>query len=506
MNFRKVLQKRRQPAHHLSSPNVLSGSLEIFRYGLPIRSLGNGTPLLLSSVLIVFATFLLPGCSSSNQTETSPAYQCYYDYVNAKAALPEFDAKLFWSPDSTGQRLDVYVSVRESRLQFDKDSSLFVSSYSCSIHISGNVPLSKEVDRKIVLNSYPKSDQNSYDAFLVSFPISSEEHTVQISVTDNESRMKSTKSFIINIPQMYGKPLLLGGIMFLARYDTIGTATKITPFILSNAGLLSDTLNFFTVLSSKKSSEDSVFFHVYKIQSREPVLPTFNVRMYASQPLAYNPCKTDIDTILIYKYAMVSGFSAGTSFVFGSVPKPPPGNFLLMVEVKDHSGESSSTNLMFGVHDKGFPQIYGDPKAMVNSLNYIAAPNEMRKIIAGRADSSVRANLIEFWKEHGGLDKMAQYYQRVSQANQFFTNCIEGWRTPMGMYYIVCGPPDNVDCDGEWDERWNYYQSSTQGSMTVEFRLAEETLNIYDRFYRLERVYSNADLWDYYVNRWRTPY
>lgn len=467
------------------------------------RGFGNAT---LRVFAVMAVGFFLFGCSSSNQTESTPLYQCYYDYVNIRGALPDFDAQLIWSPDSSGQRLDVYVSVREAKLRFDREGTSFVAAYTCSLHLSGQIPLSREMDRKIVRDSYPTSEQNSYDAFLVSFPVSGGEHTLQISITDDESRAKSVRAYTISIPEIFSKPLVLSGIMFLARYDTSGGTRRITPFILSNAGLLPDTLRFFTVLSSKRSSDDSLSFDVYKIQSKETNMHTFNDQMNVYQPLAYNPCENDIDTILVYKHSMASGFKEGISFVFGNIPKPPPGNYLLTVEVKDDSVNSSVSTLQFQVHNKDFPDVSNNLGAMVSSLNYIAAINEVKNIVAGRTDSSIKANLIGFWKEHGGLAKMAQYYQRVSQANQFFTSCLEGWRTPMGMYYIVCGSPDNVDCEGEWDEKWTYYQSSTQASMAIDFRLANETLNIEDRFYRVQQVNSNADLWDYYVNQWRTPY
>jgi GWxTD domain-containing protein len=445
------------------------------------------------------------GCSSSNQMETT-TNQCYYDYATTKGALPDFEGKLFWSPDSSGPRLDVYVSVRESRLRFDRDSNSFVASYTCSIHVSGKVPLSKEVDRRIVLGSYPKSEQNAYDAFLVSFPISGGEHTVQIVINDNESRARFAKTYSVDVTEIFDKPLVLSNVMLLARYDTVGHATKITPFILSNVGLLSDTLNFFTVLSSKESSEDSIFFYVYMLRSRYLSTPTFNSQMPVYQSMTYDPCGEDVDTILVYERSAISSFKDGISFMFGSVRKPSPGNFLLKVLVKNGSGDSASTSLKFQVHDKNFPLVLDDLHDMVNSLIYIASSSEIKEIYAGRTDSSIKAGLIDFWKAHGGLAKMAQYYQRVGQANQFFSSCIEGWKTPMGIYYIVCGAPDNVECEGEWDERWDYYQSSNQTSMTVVFRLARETTNIEDRFYRIEQVYSNADLWDYYINEWRTPY
>lgn len=257
---------------------------------------------------------------------------------------------------------------------------------------------------------------------------------------------------------------------------------------------------------SQEPLDDSAFFYVYKLQSKEPNIPTFNVQMSAYQPLSYSPCGVDVDTILIYRCSYAKSVAKGISLLFGNVPKPPPGNYLLRVVVGKESGTYAISTLKFQVHAKTFPDVINDLRLMVSSLNYIAASNEIKEIISAKSDSSVRENLIQFWKEHGGLDKMSQYYQRVSQANRFFSSCIDGWRTPMGMYYIVCGAPDNVECNGEWEERWSYYQSSTQISMTVVFRLAQETINIDERFYRIEQVYSNADLWGYYVNRWRTPY
>lgn len=70
--------------------------------------------------------------------------------------------------------------------------------------------------------------------------------------------------------------------MLLARYDSVGQGMKITPFILTNVGLLSDTLKFFTMISSKNYSRDSLFFYVYRLVSKEPGIPGFNAQMSAS--------------------------------------------------------------------------------------------------------------------------------------------------------------------------------------------------------------------------------
>jgi hypothetical protein len=62
---------------------------------------------------------------------------------------------------------------------------------------------------------------------------------------------------------------------------------------------------------------------------------------------------------------------------------------------------------------------------------------------------------------------MEQYYARVEYANKHFSHFMEGWRTDMGMVYIMFGPPSNVerhpfDIDSKPYEVWAYYDLNYQ--------------------------------------------
>jgi GWxTD domain-containing protein len=462
------------------------------------------------------------GCASSNQTGGNP-YQCFYDYAISKSSRPSFDATLFWSPDSmvsTGNRLDVYVSVKKARLNFEKENdSSFRASYVCTIrldkvgeHMGGQEDsvISKEIDRTLRQKNYPGSNDNSYDAFMQSFAVSDGEYRVSISISDDQGRWKNSKIYNIVIPNTSNMNTVMGDILLLARYDSLDAGRKITPFILSNAGLLSDTIHFFTVVSSKISCADSIFFYLFGLRNHVNYSVDMNFMAYLNQQTRYDPCSYGVDTVLIYRYSSVSQLNAGYTFIFGTIPKPPMGRYLLKIFVRPNAVSGSNSNdelgsqFLFHVYNQSFPEITDNLVEMVNSLHYIAAPNEIKKILLGRSDSLIKMNLLSFWKDHGGYDKMERYYRRVGEANRFFTNdCVEGWKTPMGMFFVVCGPPDNVECTGAWDEKWSYIQPSTQNYMTINFRLANNAQNIDDRFYGIENIYSTADLWDYYVNQWR---
>jgi hypothetical protein len=62
---------------------------------------------------------------------------------------------------------------------------------------------------------------------------------------------------------------------------------------------------------------------------------------------------------------------------------------------------------------------------------------------------------------------MEEYYIRVQFANKNFAHYIEGWRTDMGMVYIIFGSPNNVDrhpfdIDSKPYEIWSYYDLNHQ--------------------------------------------
>lgn len=456
--------------------------------------------------LALAASFALEGCGASSQSEKY-SNQCFYDYVTSRSSRPEFQARLFYSPDSSGARLDVYISVRDARLKFERDSGNFRASYSAVVRVvqKDRMPLVKEANRSIVRAAYMESNNNSYDAVLLPFRVESGECSVEIVVTDNESNQKSTRTYDKSIPDFSGRPIALSDILLLARYDSLEGSRRITPFILSNVGLLSDTLKIFAAAMSRNTSEDSILISLYRLTGRSDHLPSYASGFYISQSTPYDPCEEHKDTTLIFSYRKSAVLGQGHSFVFGSIPKPPEGNYLLRMSVKDQANHVAISSMNLEVYGNQFPKVSNDLRTMVNSLNYVAYGTEMRAIVRVKTDSAIKANLLNFWKDHGGFHKMAQYYQRVAEANRLFTTCIEGWKTPMGMFYIVCGPPDYVECR-VWNEQWVYAKSSSQTTMIILFKLANDAVDPDDRIYGIESVSSRTDLWGYYVNQWRTRF
>ncbi len=457
--------------------------------------------------IAVAAMLSLESCGSSSET-ASYVTGCFYYYVTTKSSLPEFDASFISTADSSGQRLDVYVSVQENRLKFEKVGDLFRARYILNVRLfhDGEPYQSREIQRVVWRKAYPSFSDSSYDASLVSFRVNAGEYISEIVTTDEVSGEKSSRRFRKEIPELSGRQIYLSDILMLARFDTLGGGRRITPFILKNAGLLSDTLKFFTVLFSEKSASDSVFFDVFKLESHERLPSGFSGSSILSGGLGYDPCLVGVDTTHVYRFLLPVAVGKGFTYILGGVPNPDAGNYVLKVSARDPSGRSATSFLTFRVRGKYFPDVADDLPQMVNSLRYIVSPGQLQKITNVKTDSAVKVNLLKFWQDGGGHVKMNDYYKRVSEANRLFSTCIDGWRTPMGMFYVVCGPPDYVECRGAYSERWMYIQPSTNQRVVIDFRLTRDTDNPEDRYYGVENLYSNMDFWSYYVNRWRTPY
>lgn len=454
-----------------------------------------------------FKIFFLLAAFIQSCASTAPELnQCFYNYKITEDALPNFEVKLFRSPEEKSTRLDVYLSVLESRLQFIRSADNFKASYSVFLKLAGErKTYSRDLTRTITKKTFNQYDESSYDAFVVSFFPEPGNYKLSITVSDDNTQSKLTKDFAVVIPFDTSSSIRISDILFLVRADTVDGTRRITPFVPENVGLLPDTIGFFVKTFLRSGGLDSVAFYLFELPRSTAAITTFNpYSMQIGVPFQ-DPCIQSDTRKLIYRAEYMSGALAGTDLIFGKFPKPPAGQYMLQVKVIDRSGNTASSYQNFIVRSKIFPQVVGDYRTMVESLGYIATPPEFKRLTSAQTDSALRLSILSFWKDRGGIERMNEYYRRVKQANKYFSTCVDGWRTPMGLFYIVCGPPDYVECQGIWNEKWVYTPSGYSSTMTILFRLANGATDPDKRLYQIANAYFPPDMWSYFVNRWRNP-
>ncbi|HWY37837.1 MAG TPA: GWxTD domain-containing protein [Bacteroidia bacterium] len=156
--------------------------------------------------------------------------------------------------------------------------------------------------------------------------------------------------------------------------------------------------------------------------------------------------------------------------------------------------------LLLGV-EQNFPKVQSHAQ-MIASSRFIMSKDEYQKLI----DATDKQSAIEaFWLGLAGNQDRARtlikhYYNRVQEANRFFTSHIEGWKTDMGMIYIIFGSPDNT-YKTVGMETWVYGREGTPNSVTFRFEKINNPFS--ENCFKLQRNLLFRDPWYIAVQNWR---
>lgn len=125
------------------------------------------------------------------------------------------------------------------------------------------------------------------------------------------------------------------------------------------------------------------------------------------------------------------------------------GNYRFEVETTDESGERIYKARDFAIKSENYPAIV-NMQEFARPLVYLMDRREYEQLMNIQDPDSLKDAIDRFWLSNIGNMNRAKsvinlYYERVEQANKQFTNFKEGWKTDLGMMYILFGPPWYVD-------------------------------------------------------------
>lgn len=364
------------------------------------------------------------------------------------------DAISFASADSAKSRIDVYVQVPYANLSFVKSDDQYRASYDITIDVldsSSRVITEKIWTEEVKSPTFAQTvSSQGYSLVQRSFDVVPGNYSITTLVRDNESRQsrRQTRSLLVSNYNTSG--LALSDIMLINRITVSGDRRTIVPNISQNVGMVADSFHVFFE-AYNRAGLDSIRLKVDVLSGKkENVLGQIEMR-----PL-----------------------HPGRNQIFITIPNTSLsiGNYALYVRAyaDGDSSDSSktaiaSTNRTFIVRWRGLPQSIKDIDLAIEQCVYIAKDKEMDYMREAKTLEEKQSRFLEFWKKRDPNpntprnEKMEQYFERVEFANKSFKHYIEGWRTDMGMVYIIFGPPNNVDrhpfdVDSKPYEVWTYYE------------------------------------------------
>jgi GWxTD domain-containing protein len=148
-----------------------------------------------------------------------------------------------------------------------------------------------------------------------------------------------------------------------------------------------------------------------------------------------------------------------------------------------------------------FPEIK-TAEDMIPSLRFITSFEEYNELLSS---NNKRQSVEKFWLNcSGNLDKakelIKRYYNRMQDANYYFTSYLEGWKTDRGMVYLIYGKPSTIYRKPN-AETWIYGDESNINSLYFTFNKVNNPFTEND--FSLERSTTYKQSWYIAVDNWR---
>jgi GWxTD domain-containing protein len=395
---------------------------------------------ILAAVLMLVAAFAL-NAQIKDKTLTNLNTGREYFFI---------DPLVFYPLDSAVGRLDLYMEVPLENLSFKK-----VSGDNYEAIITMTVQIKNSSDAIVVSQTYDDKITNSKNeqknlgdravSSYKSYFLNPDFYKLNFTFKDKNSSNEFTKelSFLVKDPLI--DRIISSDIMLLSNFQLDSKGEKeITPVINGNVGSL-DAFYIFADVWNRSDTE---------ISNKLLNLKTFDEK---------NKLITD---------TMISvNLKKGSNSVIQKLytERYVIGNF--KIEVYDGSKKISERKFISQWSD--MPISLKDLDNAINQLLYIATSTELDHVKDAKTNDEKLKRFLAFWKSIDPSPRtvknelMIEYYNRIKVANERYSHYVEGWKTDMGMVFIIYGNPSVIDrhpfdSDSKPYEVWTYYEINRQ--------------------------------------------
>ncbi len=375
--------------------------------------------------------------------------------IAPKEEVPPYDidAISFATNSPNISRLDVFIRVPYENLAFIKQDGGYRAAYEMTIDIldsTGRLFNEKLWTEEVRVETFEQSvSPQAYSLVQRTFEVPPGQYSIVTIMQDRETRQNLRLTRKLQVSDYGTNPFSLSDIMLVSKLNVNGEKKTIVPNVSPNVGLLSDVFY--------------IFFEAYngvKLDSTRLVIDILNEKKEKVNELT-----------------QVQNLAPGRNQVFMKIENGalPVGDYTLYVRAFPMTGAGgkdtvflATTSRAFVVRLRGLPKGVKDIGVAIEQCVYLAKDSEMEYMRDAKTPDEKQKRFTEFWKKRDPNpntprnEKMEAYFVKVEYANKTFKHYIEGWRTDMGMVYIIFGAPNNVDrhpfdVDAKPYEVWTYY-------------------------------------------------
>jgi GWxTD domain-containing protein len=443
--------------------------------------------------------FLVAGCSAGEGS----AQQCFSLLQFTKMISPSFSSYVMRTEAGGKYRVDLYLQMPYRKLRFVRNSASYRSAFAYTIFVrdrNGEIVHTKEIDRAIEVNSYDETVSYRNDLHMERLFLESGSFTVEVISSDNLSGLRYRSAEKIETPTIARATVSSSSFLILNAIAYEGTSMVLRPILPEQMSMVRDSIGIYQELYHLRKGDTVIVRHEYYQTDTAGIVQ--NKFMYWTPPYRINiPACSGNNMLLSYRSdsAMIA-VSDETLYLVQSHPVPPIGNTIIKRTIYRSGTEgrdSSTSSLTVYRRDPG-NRSSATTDEIVGAMRYIMRESEIDSLIASSPEEQTK-KIDRYWDEKGGRQRRLEFERRIMDANTLFSSCIDGSRTPMGIVYIVCGPPDYVDCRGSYSENWYY----TLGERTFVAQFRPGSGATESTYYELVPFSINESFWQYHIDQWR---
>ena len=269
------------------------------------------------------------------------------------------------------------------------------------------------------------------------------DYEVEISVTDNSSGRTVVRNTETLIPDPESPVTNLTSIRLSGKIMGQNSG-KFTPTTTYDVPSRVDSLKFeFQVTNNDMEDPLTVNASLLRFEADTTAARRLSFNNYSSSSIQYQGIDVrDPEEIDSNVRRLDQAGSVLIEFKYDLLDR---GNYRFEVETVDQQGETIYRARDFSVKSNNYPSV-ASSREMAGPLIYIMDRDNHEEMMNISDPDSLKEAIDRFWLSNVGSQSRARsvinlYYERVEQANKQFSNFKEGWKTDMGMIYILFGPP-----------------------------------------------------------------
>ncbi len=426
---------------------------------------------------------LLSGCASSNPDNINRGTDYQY-----RPGFPEvrFSAIGIVDPETDDTYLKLSADVIYKSLVFKRVGDSLQSQVLIEYSIISESDKDYIVSTKPrVVTIKPKKQKVGSSTEMFSFEedinVKPGSYKLQLLVTDQFSQKQTVSETFATIPDPADPQPHLTSIRVMGKGIDLNEADDFYTLNTYDINKDLDSLKFVFQVTNNKSDDPLIIrSRLMRFASDTTLARDMFLNDYLEGSLPFRGINYNDSEIIQSTRRVIN--QAGSVLIEFQYANLPRGNYRFEVESESTGEESEALNLYqardFGIRSPNYPAVTSVYE-LAAPLQYLMSDKEYEDLISSTDPDTLKMKMDRFWLKNVKDPKVARnvialYYERVEEANKLFASFKEGWKTDLGMIYILFGPP------------WIADQSLTNLVWAYSYNRADPETNFFFRAPRLK--------------------